>query len=192
MDVDKVAAAVSELLCALGVDEGEHTTDTPGRVARGWVELLAGHDVDPARHLTKTFPGQPDPSLVIVAGIPFVTTCAHHLLPITGTATVAYRPYPNGPIVGLSKLIRVFDDYAHRLQLQERLGWQVASTIAAHVDALGVGCVITAEHGCMSARGVNRVTTATTTTVWQGKWEPGHPDVLTVLAEHHRHGKGAD
>jgi GTP cyclohydrolase IA len=187
VDVDKAAAAVADLLTALGVDEGEHSARTSERVARAWTEALCGYAVDPARHLAVTFPAPADPGLVVLSGIRFRSTCAHHLLPITGCATIAYRPAPGARIVGLSKLARVFDDYAARLQVQERLGYQVATTIAEELRPLGAAVLITAEHGCISLRGVERPGTVTTTEALSGAWMPADPDVATVHAEHRRH-----
>jgi GTP cyclohydrolase IA len=185
VDVKKTATTVVDLLVALGVPQDPHTDDTPGRVARAWRERLAGYDVDPGRHLERTFPGPADAGLVIVAGLRLVTTCAHHLLPIVGSATVAYRPAVGARVVGLSKLARVLADYAARLQVQEQLGAQVAATIGGRLAPVGAGCVITAAHGCMSVRGVLQAGAVTTTSSWVGGWDERHPDVVAVLAEHH-------
>lgn len=184
MDLDKATTAITDLLTALGVDEGEHTARTPERVAKAWAHQLAGYDVDPARHLEITFPAPSDPGLVIETGIRVRSTCAHHLLPITGVATVAYRPLPGERVVGLSKLARVLGDYAARLQVQERLGFQVAHTIQDVLAPAGAACVITAEHGCMTLRGVEEPHTATTTVALTGGWTHDAAEVQTVLAEH--------
>jgi GTP cyclohydrolase I len=187
IDVEKTAAAVRELLTALGVDEGDHTTDTPNRVAKAWAEQLAGYDEDPALHLTRQFTAPADPGLVMVSGIRVVSTCAHHLLPIVGTATVAYRPMPGDPVVGLSKLARVVESYARRLQVQERIGWQVANTLQAELGPAGAACIVTASHGCMSLRGIGQPATVTTTHAWAGTWSLGDAsDRASVLAEHNR------
>src|SRR5699024_2967068 len=89
---DSVADAVAMFLDALGVDEGDHTADTPSRVAKAWRHLLSGYAEEPKQHLHKQFSAPENPGLVVVSGIRLASTCAHHLLPITGTATVAYRP----------------------------------------------------------------------------------------------------
>lgn len=187
MDVDKAAAAVADLLTALGVDEGEHSARTPERVARAWADTLSGYAVDPARHLAVTFPAPTDPGLIVLAGLRFRSTCAHHLLPITGYATIGYRPGRGHRIVGLSKLARVLQDYAARLQVQERLGYQVMRTIEAELDPVGVAVLITAEHGCMTLRGVEEPGTVTTTQAIGGVWEPDDADMVTVHTEHSRH-----
>lgn len=186
MDVDKAADAISNLLLALDVDEGAHTLDTPVRVAVAWREALAGYQVDPGRHLERVFPAPSDPGLVIVSGIAVRSTCAHHLLPITGTATVAYRPGPGQPVVGLSKLARVLGDYARRLQVQERLGYQTATALQEVLNPIGAACVISAAHGCISLRGVEQHDAMTTTQSLTGGWAPGDPDVVAVMDEHRR------
>lgn len=188
MDVEKAATAVRDLLTALGVDEGDHTAATPERVARAWATALAGYEIDPAFHLERTFTAPPNPGLVVLSGVRIRSTCAHHLLPITGLATVAYRPHPGSRIVGLSKLARVLGVYAARLQVQEQLGWQTASTIQTVLEPVGAACIITAAHGCISLRGVEQHEAVTTTVALTGEWEthPDHPNVQTVLAEHRR------
>lgn len=183
-DIDKVASSVADLLLALGAESDSHTNDTPRRVAEAWAECLAGYDIDPAAHLDATFTGPSDPGLVVVGGIRVVSTCAHHLLPITGVATVAYRPRAGAPIVGLSKLARVLQGYARRLQVQERIGYQVVEAIRHKLDPVGAACVITAEHGCIGTRGVLEHGVLTTTQATIGEWEPGHADLQSVLAEH--------
>ncbi|WP_067821457.1 GTP cyclohydrolase I [Actinomadura kijaniata] len=184
INLDKAENAVADLLLALGVDEGEHTRETPRRVAKAWAETLAGYNDDPARHLDRRFSTTHDPGLIIVAGIRLNSTCAHHLLPVTGTATVAYRPRPGDQIVGLSKLARVVHGYARRLQVQERIGHQVANAVQEALNPVGAACVITAEHGCMTVRGVGEPATVTTTHASTGEWGPGHPDLQAVLTDH--------
>lgn len=162
-DVNAAAGAVKLLLDALDVDEADHTANTPDRVAKAWTEMLSGYATDPADHLDVTFSAPSDPGLVIVSGVRLVSTCAHHLLPFTGTATVAYRPSPGQSIVGLSKLARVVQGYAARLQVQERIGSQVIAAIAARLNPSGAAVVITATHQCMSLRGACEPDAVTTT-----------------------------
>ena len=183
---DPVAEAVRELLYALGVDEGDHTADTPARVAKSWRAQLAGYNEDPAVHLEKQFSAPGQPGLVAVHGIRFASTCAHHLLPITGTATIAYRAKDGGDVVGLSKLARVLEGYAKRLQVQERLGAQVADAIVDKLDPVGAAVIITAEHGCMTVRGVNQPTAATTTIATRGQWDEFNPELAHLIAIHHK------
>ncbi|MBX7269065.1 GTP cyclohydrolase I [Micromonospora sp. Llam7] len=184
IDIEKVASSVSDLLLALGVERDSHTYDTPRRVAEAWAECLAGYDSDPVIHLDATFTGPSDPGLVVLSGIRLTSTCAHHLLPITGTATVAYRPRPGAPIVGLSKLARVLHGYARRLQVQEHIGYQVVEAIRQKLDPVGAACIITAEHGCISTRGVLERGVLTTTQAAAGEWKPGHADLQAILTEH--------
>lgn len=186
MDLDKAADAVHDLLLALDVDEGAHTTDTPMRVAKYWAETLDGYRQDPTSHLARTFPPHGDPGLVIVSGVRVSSTCAHHMLPITGHATVAYRPAPHQYVVGLSKLARLVTGYARRLQVQEHLGHQITTALQRHLAPEGAACIITAEHGCMTQRGITQPGTATTTHHYSGTWHtnPDHPDVQRVQAAH--------
>lgn len=181
---DKVADAVALFLDALGVDEGDHTADTPERVAKAWRHLLGGYDEEPKHHLLKQFTAPENPGLVVVSGIRLSSTCAHHLLPITGTATVAYRPKPGSNVVGLSKLARVVEGYARRLQVQERIGAQVVDALMEVLKPVGAVCVITAAHGCMSLRGVQEPEATTLTVAEGGALKPA--DLDAVLAEHRR------
>lgn len=189
MAVDLKAAkkAVERLLEAAGIEPDEHTADTPLRSAKAWAHMLGGYDVNPQSHLATTFPVQGDPGLILITGIEVHSTCAHHLLPITGVATVGYRPArgPEGRVVGLSKLNRLVDGYARRLQVQEQLGRQVADALDKVLWPEGAGCVISALHGCMTIRGVAQAGSSTTTHAWAGGWEDaGHPDRAALLAAH--------
>lgn len=187
MNLEKAEAAIRDLLTVLDVpdDEGGHLDETPRRVAHHWAEALAGYREDPAEHLERIFvaPGEYC-GPVIVSGLRLVSTCAHHLLPITGTATVAYRPRPGMPITGLSKLARVLEGYSRRLQVQERIGHQVVAAIMDQLSPYGAGCVITAEHGCMTVRGISQHQAVTTTYAWGGNWNTPHPEAQSVLADH--------
>jgi GTP cyclohydrolase I len=185
-DLTAVADAVDALLTAVGAPRDEHTANTPARSAKAWAHILSGYEQDPSEHLGTTFPVEGDPGLVIVSGIEVHSTCAHHLLPVTGWATVAYRPHLlRGRVVGLSKLSRVVDGFARRLQVQEQLGSQVADAVSLRLWPEGAACIISAEHGCMTIRGVQQRSTLTTTHAWRGEWEqPAHPDRQAVLTEH--------
>lgn len=163
------AQAVHDLLLALGVDEGEHTADTPERVARAWEDMLWGYRSDPADHLDVTFPAPQDPGLIIQAGIDVQSICAHHLLPFGGTATVAYRPYPGQRVVGLSKLTRVVYGYSARAQIQERIGQQVAAAIYGKLNPQGVFVIISASHDCIRLRGARSPSSLTTTVAQRGQ-----------------------
>jgi GTP cyclohydrolase IA len=161
MDMERLRALGAQhhaaaLIAALGVPDTEATQDTPRRLAAALVELTRGLHVDPDRHLAVTFaPETDDPGMIVVTGIPFVSLCEHHMLPFTGTATVAYLPTPGARIVGLSKLARLVTDYAARPQVQERLGHQITHAITERLDALGAGCMIRANHSCLTLRGAH-------------------------------------
>jgi GTP cyclohydrolase I len=169
MDVDAAAHAVKQLLEALGVDEGEHTADTPNRVARAWVDMLFGYTQNPDDHLETTFPAPPDPGLVVQAGIDVQSICAHHLLPFGGHATVAYRPLPGQRIVGLSKLTRLVYAYSARCQVQERIGQQVVDAIMSRLGPESAVCMISASHDCIRLRGCRSPASVTTTIATRGE-----------------------
>lgn len=167
-DLVDAELAVKELLSALGVDEGDHTANTPARVARAWRDMLWGYLEEPAEHLSTTFSAPENPGLVVVEGVSLSSVCAHHMLPFNGWATVAYRPSPGQRIVGLSKLARVVHGYAARLQVQERIGTQVVDAIMGQLRPAGAMCLITATHDCMKLRGVREQAAATTTQAREG------------------------
>ena len=128
--------------------------ETPARLARAFQEYFSGYHEDPERILQKTFEETDGyDEMVVLRGIPFQSHCEHHVAPIIGRAWVAY--VPNRRVVGISKLARVVEAYAKRLQIQERLTSQVANTIEQVLRPHGVGVVIKAAHHCMSSRGVH-------------------------------------
>lgn len=143
------------MLAALGIGcDTDGTQETPERMVKALVELTAGLRQDPDRHFARTFPPpSPDPGLIIVPGVPFVSLCEHHMLAFTGHATVAYLPAPAARIVGLSKLARVVEAYAARPQLQERLGDQIVAAIGEHLEVQGAACIIRSVHSCTTLRG---------------------------------------
>lgn len=146
--------AVSNLLNAFGIITNEHTENTPSRVVKAWEERLAGYYEDPADHLNVTFPAADQPGLVIARHVRIQSTCAHHLLPITGEATIAYRPRPGQSVVGLSKLSRLAEGYARRLQVQENITADIVAALAERLNPQWAACSITATHGCMTMRGI--------------------------------------
>jgi GTP cyclohydrolase I len=163
VDVERAEAATVELLAALGVDtDAEGVAATAGRVARMYHELLTA----PAFEAT-TFPNDERyDQLIVVTRIPFCSLCEHHLLPFAGVAHVGYLP--GARLVGLSKLARVVEHFARRLQVQERLTTQVASWLDDNLMPGGVGVVLEAEHSCMSIRGVRAVGSRTVTSALTG------------------------
>lgn len=180
-DLESAAAAVKQLLEALRIDEGEHTNDTPARVARAWEDQLWGYREDPAKHLAVTFPAPPDPGLIVQAGIDVQSICAHHLLPFGGTATVAYKPFPGQRVVGLSKLTRVVYGYSARAQIQEQIGQQVVTAIMDALAPEGVMCVISATHDCIKLRGARSPSSLTTTVAVRGGFSPENVQLIHQL-----------
>lgn len=145
--------AVTRLLQYVGEDPGrDGLKETPARVARSLKELTAGYGADVSA-LFKTFDASYD-EMVLVRRIGFTSLCEHHLLPFLGYAHVAY--IPNGRVVGLSKLARLVDAYARRLQLQERLTEEVTRALDTYLHPQGSACVIEARHSCMGCRGVRK------------------------------------
>jgi GTP cyclohydrolase I len=168
VDRTRVEAAVRELLVAIGEDpERDGLEATPARVAAMYEELFSGLHDDPDRHLTATFSAEYD-EMVMVRDIPFVSQCEHHLVPFIGKAHVAYIPSSDGCITGLSKLARLVDSYARRLQVQERMTTQIADSIERVLTPRGVLVVVEAEHLCMSMRGVRKPGTLTVTSAVRG------------------------
>ena len=168
VDTGRVARAVAEILVAIGEDPSrDGLTDTPNRVAAMYEELFAGVGDDPSRHLTVTFAADHD-EMVMVRDIPFASLCEHHMIPFIGRAHVAYIPGTDGRITGLSKLARLVDGFARRLQVQERMTTQIADAIETVLGPRGVLVVVEAEHLCMSMRGVKKPGTLTVTSSVRG------------------------
>ena len=167
-DRDRAAAAVRELLIAVGEDpDRDGLVDTPMRVAKSFEEVFSGLDQDPAEVLSRTFEIDHD-ELIIVKDIELYSTCEHHLVPFHGVAHVGYIPAKDGRVTGLSKIARLVDVYAKRPQVQERLTTQIADAIITHLDAQGVLVVLECEHLCMSMRGVRKPGATTITSAVRG------------------------
>nr|CAA9322260.1 MAG: GTP cyclohydrolase I type 1 [uncultured Nocardioidaceae bacterium] len=167
-DEERAAAAVRELLLAVGEDpDREGLRDTPKRVARAYREVLAGMRLEAPDVLTTTFDLGHD-EMVMVKDIEMWSMCEHHLLPFTGVAHVGYIPAESGRITGLSKLARLVDVYARRLQVQERLTGQIADSLVEFLEPRGVIVVIEAEHLCMTSRGVRKPGSRTITSAVRG------------------------
>ncbi len=154
VDTERIEKAVREILLAAGEDaEREGLRKTPERVAKMYAELLAGMREDPKVHLRSVFSEDYD-EIVLLRNIPFFSICEHHLLPFIGTAHVAYLP--KGMVLGVSKLARIVDCFAKRLQTQERLTCQIADFIMDNLKPMGVAVVLEASHSCMTIRGVKK------------------------------------
>lgn len=162
-------AAVRTLIQWAGDDpDREGLLDTPGRVVRAYEELFAGYESDPREYLERTFEEVAGyDELVVLRDIRVVSFCEHHMLPFLGKAHVGYLP--SDRVVGISKLARVVQGFARRLQIQEKLTSEIASAIHDILQPRGVGVVIVSEHSCMTMRGVNtpgsRLTTSSLTGV---------------------------
>jgi GTP cyclohydrolase I len=154
VDTARIEKAVSEILLAVGEDpDREGLKYTPQRVARMYAELLAGINEDPKEHITTTFTEKYD-EIILLRDIPFYSICEHHLMPFIGKAHVAYLP--DGVVVGLSKLARIVDCFARRLQVQERLTDQIADFIMKNIKPKGVAVVLEASHSCTTIRGIKK------------------------------------
>ena len=168
VDHARIERAVREILIAVGEDpDREGLLDTPARVARMYAETCSGLREDPARHLKVTFDAGHD-EMIMVRDIPVYSLCEHHLVPFFGRAHVGYIPSSEGRVTGLSKLARVVDGFAKRPQVQERLTTQVADAVEAALNPRGVLVVVSAEHLCMSMRGVRKAGSSTVTSAVRG------------------------
>lgn len=182
-DLTAARVAVRSLLTALGEDpDREGLRDTPDRVARALAEMTAGRFSDPAAILGTQFTEACD-EMVVVRGIRVSSTCEHHLLPFTGTATVGYVPADR--VIGLSKLPRLVEAFARRLQVQERLTRQVAEALMDHLRPYGVGVVIEARHSCMGCRGVRQSDAVMATSSLLGSMRLDPRQRAEFLSHHH-------
>ncbi len=162
-----ISTAIRDILSAVGEDPGRPgLADTPARVERMYSELTAGYALQPADVLNEAVFEVDYSEMVVVKNIPFHSLCEHHLLPFAGTAAVAY--IPDGRVIGLSKIPRVVDMYARRLQIQERLTQQVADFLMEQLAPKGVGVVVEATHLCASMRGVRKPGMVMTTSALLG------------------------
>jgi len=162
-----VEEAVRQILVEIGEDpERQGLLGTPGRVHRMYTELTAGYHVDPDRLINGAIFDVGFSEMVLVRDIPFYSLCEHHLLPFFGTAAVAY--IPRGKVIGLSKIPRLVEMYARRLQVQERLTQQIAEILQNRLEPQGVGVVLEATHLCAVMRGVRKPGTVMTTSAVLG------------------------
>ena len=181
---DNVQEAIRTLIRWAGDDPTrEGLVETPKRFARAWKEYCDGYDQDPAYHLSRIFHevGGYD-EIVVLKDIPFQSHCEHHLAPIVGKAHIAYLP--GDYVVGISKLARVLEAFARRLQVQERLTAEVADCIWENLKPLGVAVVIEATHGCMTGRGVRTHGTVMKTSRMMGVFkrdEKSRKEVLGLM-----------
>lgn len=182
--------AMRDLFASFGEDpDREGLLQTPTRFLNAWREWTAGYEHDP-RSIMKTFEDGASNcnEMIVLDSIPVQSHCEHHLAPFVGTAAVGY--IPNGRIVGLSKIPRLVNIFAKRLQVQERLTNQIADALWTHLEPKGVGVVIRAEHFCMATRGVHTPGVLTTTSALRGLFleAPSVRSEFLALANH-RSGK---
>ena len=180
MDVERAARAIREVLAAIGEDpDREGLVETPQRVAEAYAHLFSGLQEDPTRHLEGGF-DEAARDLVLIRDVPLVSTCEHHLLPLTGKAHVGYLP--NGRVAGFSEIVRVVGGYARRLQLQERLTAQVADAVYGSLGSLGSIVVVEATHTCMTARVAETTGSMAVTVAARGVFEEDPARRAEVMA----------
>jgi len=182
IDAERIREAVREILLAVGEDpEREGLKKTPDRVARMYAELLGGTFENPAIHIRSVFTEKYD-EIVLLRDIPFFSICEHHLLPFIGKAHVAYLP--TGKVLGVSKLARIVDTFAHRLQAQERLTGQIADFLMQSLRPMGVAVVMQASHGCMTIRGIRKPGSMMVTSALRGSFKKdarSRSEVLSLM-----------
>ena len=182
MDDARIESAVREILLGVGEDvEREGLRATPARVSRMYHELLAGYDTDPAALVNYALFQAEYNAMIVVRDIEFSSLCEHHLLPFIGHAHVAY--VPNEKIVGLSKIPRIVDMFARRLQVQERLTRQIADFMAEVVQPQGVAVVVEALHLCASIRGVKKSQARMVTSAMTGAFK-SNPKTRAEFMDH--------
>ena len=182
VDIEKIEKAVKDILIAVGEDtKREGLMQTPQRVARMYEELLGGMHEDPTVHLKSVFTENYE-EIVLLRDIPFYSICEHHLMPFIGSAHIAYLP--SGTILGVSKLARIVDCFARRLQTQERLSSQIADFIMDRLKPQGVTVVLEASHSCMTIRGIKKPGSVMVTSALRGifKRDPrSRSEVLSLM-----------
>ena len=188
-ELERAEIGIANLLRVLGQDpDREGLASTPQRVVRAMQQMTAGYHQNPQEILSRQFAGDSYDDLVVVRGIRFSSLCEHHLLPFVGTCAVAYLPHDK--VVGLSKLPRLVECYAMRLQLQERMTRQIAEAVMTHLEPRGVGVCVQATHQCMACRGVRQPDADMLTTTVLGEMRD-NPSLKSEFTEAvgMRHGK---
>ncbi len=185
IDQPRIERAIREILLAIGEDpQREGLKKTPARVARTYAELFAGLHQDPEQHLEAMF-DEDHHEMVVLRDISFNSMCEHHLMPFEGKAHVAY--IPGGKVLGLSKLARLVDVFAHRPQVQERLTSQIADVLANRLNVKGCAIVLEAVHTCMTCRGVKKSGSIMVTSALRGIMHSNQGTRAEVLALLHKH-----
>lgn len=169
VDEEKIQKAVTMILEAIGENpEREGLCETPQRVARMYAELTSGYNDSAKTHLSKVFTAE-NAEVVLEKDITFHSLCEHHMLPFFGKVHIAY--IPNGKVVGLSKLARVVETFARRLQIQEQMTNQIADAINDELSPKGIFVIIEAEHTCMTMRGIKKIGSKTVTVATRGEFK---------------------
>ena len=184
VDAERIERAVREILLAVGEDpDREGLKATPRRVANMYAELLEGMQHGPSEHLRSIFHEKYD-EVVLLRDIPFFSICEHHMMPFIGTANVAYLP--DGKVLGVSKIARIVDCFAKRLQVQERLTAQVADFLMDNLKPKGVAVVIEASHSCMTIRGIRKPSSEMVTSALRGLFKSDPRSRAEVLGLMHK------
>ena len=182
IDLQRIEKAVNEILLAVGEDVNrEGLRGTPARVARMYAELLSGMRTDPKEHVRSVFSEKCD-EIVLLRDIPFYSVCEHHMMPFIGTAHIAYLPV--GTVIGVSKLARIVDSFAKKLQVQERLTIDIADFIMDNLKPQGVAVLLEASHSCMTIRGIKKPGSVMVTSALRGifKSDPkSRSEVMTLM-----------
>ena len=187
IDTERIKKAVREILLAVGEDtEREGLKKTPERVARMYTELLGGMQEDVKKHLKSSFKEKYD-EIVLLRDIPFYSICEHHLMPFIGSAHVAYLP--TGAVLGVSKLARIVDCFARRLQTQERLTFQIADFLMDSLKSQGVAVILEASHSCMTIRGIKKPGSVMVTSALRGLFRRDPKSRNEVLSLMHNSNK---
>lgn len=185
VDVPRIERAVREMLLAIGENpDRDGLRQTPGRVARMYVELFAGLRQSPDEHLQAVF-DEDHHEMVVLRDIPFNSMCEHHLMPFEGRAHIGY--IPGGKVLGLSKLARIVDVFALRPQVQERLTSQIADVLAERLQVRGCAVVLEAVHTCMTCRGVKKSGSVMITSALRGIMHTNQATRAEVLSLLHNH-----
>jgi GTP cyclohydrolase IA len=187
IDTERIKKAVREILLAIGEDtEREGLKRTPERVANMYTELLGGMHENAEKHLNRTFNENYD-EIVLLRDIPFYSICEHHLMPFIGSAHVAYLP--TGAVLGISKLARIVDCFARRLQTQERLTFQIADFLNDSLKSQGVAVILEATHSCMTIRGIKKPGSVMVTSALRGLFRRDSRSRNEVLSLMHKSNK---
>ncbi|HOO28732.1 MAG TPA: GTP cyclohydrolase I FolE [Lachnospiraceae bacterium] len=169
MDRDKIERGIRLVIEGIGEDPGrEGLLETPERISRMYEEIFGGLTENPKAYLEKTFQAENN-EMIVEKDIIFYSVCEHHLMPFYGSAHIAY--VPDGKVVGLSKLARTVDVYAKRPQIQEKMTAQIADALMEYLQPKGVMVMLTAEHLCMTMRGIRKPGSKTVTVVTRGVFE---------------------